>query len=192
MKKFVNVCWISFLLLAKPAFSQKDHLFKSIEKACSVPVDSVYRLDLSRNRFTEIPKKILQFQQLRELNLSKNKLRNLPDNFIFPHLRVLDLSKNKLEVFPAVLCKNISIRHLFLGKNNIPEIPECIGSLQDLIVLDIWFNPIDDLPTSLTKLRNLRSLDLSGLNFSKSFQKKWTELLPWVKIEFDAACDCAD
>ena len=77
-----------------------------------------------------------------------------------------------------------------MGKNKMIEISECIGDLHDLILLDIWFNPIDDLPESLVKLRNLRSLDLSWLNFSKSFQEKWTKLLPWVKIEFEAACDC--
>lgn len=190
MKPLVSVFLISYLFAANLLFSQKDHVFKSIEEAQSVAADSVYRLDLSRKRLKEIPKSIYQFKNLRELNLSKNKLRDLPDKFVFRDLRILDLSKNKFKQFPTVICKNTALRNLFLGKNDIPEIPPCIGKLQDLIVLDIWFNPVNDLPEELIQLRNLRSLDLSGLNFSKEFQKKWRELLPWVNIEFEAACDC--
>ena len=77
-----------------------------------------------------------------------------------------------------------------MGKNQIKHLPECIGDLQNLIVLDIWFNPLEDLPKSMTKLRNLRTLDLSGISFNKDQQKEWAEMLHWVQIEFEAACDC--
>ena len=76
-----------------------------------------------------------------------------------------------------------------MGKNMIKYLPECIGDVRDLIVFDIWFNPIEDLPESMTKLRNLRRLDLSGISFNKTQQQQWTEMLNWVKIEFEAACD---
>ena len=70
------------------------------------------------------------------------------------------------------------------------HLPECIGDLQDLIVFDIWFNPIEDLPKTMTNLRNLRSLDMTGISFTKDEQKAFQDLLPWVKIEFEAACKC--
>ena len=106
MKLLVNVFLISYLFAAEPVFCQKDHVFKSIDEAQSVAADSVYRLDLSRKRLKEIPKAIYQFKNLRELNLSKNKLRDIPEKFVFRDLRILDLSKNKFKTFPTVICKN--------------------------------------------------------------------------------------
>jgi hypothetical protein len=190
MKLIVGAFLIAHIFASNFALAQKDRIFKSIEETKSVATDSVYQLDLSKNKLTEIPEEVYQFKNLRSLDLSKNKLIELPEQFQFEDLRSLNLSKNKFNHFPSVICQNTSIRNLFMGKNDMEEIPECIGDLQNLIVFDIWFNPIDDLPDTMTKLRNLRSLDLSGLNFSKEFQKKWTDLLPWVKIEFETACDC--
>jgi Leucine-rich repeat (LRR) protein len=190
MKKSANGLFLVLIFVSNCLYGQRDRVFKSLEEALTVPADSVYQLDLSKSKLTSVPSEIKTFKNLQNLNLSKNKISSIDGDFIFDDLRILDLSKNKLKHFPDVICQNTSIRNLFLGKNDIPKIPECIGNLQNLIVLDIWFNPISDLPMSMTKLRNLRSLDLSGLNFTKEFQKKWEELLPWVKIEFEAACDC--
>ena len=189
MRSTVSVFLISLLCVFN-AGGQKDKMFKGLKQTLAVPADSVYRLDLSKSKLTEIPKEIYQFKNLRELNLSKNKLTDLPTDFIFSDLRILDISRNKLTVFPLAVCQNTSIRNLFMGKNQINKIPDCIGNMENLIVLDIWFNPIEDLPISMTKLRNLRSLDLSGISFNKTQQQQWTEMLHWVKIKFEAACDC--
>ncbi|MBD3636024.1 MAG: leucine-rich repeat domain-containing protein [Crocinitomicaceae bacterium] len=190
MKSIVNVFWISLLLGCNICLAQEDKMFKSLEEALSVPADSVYRLDLSRNKLTAIPAEIYRFTNLRELDLSKNKLASLPKEFHFKDLRILHLTKNKFEEFPEAVCQNTSLRNLFMGKNNIKIIPDCISNLKDLIVFDIWFNPIEELPESLTQLRNLRSLDLSGITFTKEQQEKWAKMLHWVKIEFEPACKC--
>lgn len=165
-------------------------MFKGLDEAIAVHPDSVYRLDLSKSKLSQVPDEVLQFKNLQELNLSKNKLTSLPDKFKFDDLRSLDVSRNKFIIFPEQICQNKALRNLFMGKNEIKFIPECIGDLQSLIVFDIWFNPLEDIPESLTKLRNLRSLDLSGISFNKKQQEKWSKMLPWVKIEFEAACNC--
>ena len=41
-----------------------------------------------------------------------------------------------------------------------------------------------------TELKNLKSFDLRGMNYSDEFQKEWRDKLPWVTIQFDVGCDC--
>lgn len=187
-KKLVFIFWT--VLLSGISFGQSDRLFASMEEALAVHPDSVYRLDLSHQQLKEVPAELLQFQNLRELDLSKNKLASLPPNFIFPRLEVLNLTKNKFETFPEAICKNTTLTQLFMGKNKMNTVPECIGDLEELAVLDIWFNYITDLPETLVNLKNLRSFDLRGMNYSEAFQRKWIALLPWAEIQFDAGCDC--
>lgn len=188
IKKFVSIFCISFFQLI--GFSQTDRLFKSLEEALQAHPDSVYRLDLSRASLKAVPSEIFQFKNLRELDLSKNKLAELPSKFIFEKLEVLHLTKNKFKDFPQVICKNKGLKQLFLGKNHLSEIPECIGELSELIIFDIWFNTVSIIPDSITQLRKLKSFDLRGMNYSEEFQKEWRKKLPWVEIQFDVGCDC--
>ena len=184
------VIFLVLTILPFYSLSQRDKVFYSLEEAVAAGPDSVYKLDLSKQKLESFPEEILQFTKLRELNLEKNKISDLPSDFQFKELRVLNLTKNKLTEFPTVLCENPSLRELRLGKNEIAEVPECIGAIRNLITLDLWFNPIEDLPEGLTQLRNLRMLDLRNINFNNEFQKKWSEKLSWVRIEFDLGCDC--
>lgn len=188
IKKLVTIFCISAVQLV--GLSQTDRLFESLEAALQVHPDSVYRLDLSRASLKAVPTEILQFKNLQELNLSKNKLTDLPSNFVFANIEVLNLTKNKFEIFPQVICKNTNLKQLFLGKNHISEIPECIGNLSELVIFDIWFNTISVIPDSITQLKKLKSFDLRGMNYSDEFQKEWREKLPWVEIQFDLGCDC--
>lgn len=192
MKFFAGIFWISTLFWFSSGLCQTTRVFTSLEEANAVSSDSVFRLDLSKRRLTEIPPAIYQFKNLVELNLSQNKLVTLPDDFYFPKLEVLNIEKNNLDTFPACICKLTTLKNLYLGRNEIKSIPECIGALQNLVTLDVWFNLISDLPQALTTMKNLRYMDLRGITYSNDFQKKWNSLLPWMKIEFDVGCDCAN
>ncbi|MBK7127775.1 MAG: leucine-rich repeat domain-containing protein [Crocinitomicaceae bacterium] len=192
MKSTVAIFLISLLFFNAELIAQKNHVFYSIEEAITVPVDSVFKLSLTKMKYEVVPDELMQFQNLRELDLSQNKLTTLPDNFIFPHLEILKIEKNNLDTFPPAICLNTQLRELYMGRNEVKYISECIGNLQELVKFDIWFNPIADLPQAFTTMKKLRYLDLRGITYNKEFQKKWTTLLPWVKIEFDVACDCAN
>lgn len=188
IKKLVTIFCISLFQLI--GYAQTNHLFESLEDALLAHPDSVYRLDLSRGSLKEVPQEIFNFKNLRELDLSKNKLTDLPDNFIFDNLEVLHLTKNKFEFIPKVICKNAHLKQLFLGKNHISEIPECFGDLTELVIFDIWFNTVSVIPESMVNLKKLESFDLRGMSYSEEFQKEWREKLSWVEIQFDVGCDC--
>jgi len=193
MKVSVSLFLVIILILPLKSVSQQNYLFTTIVDANSVPVDSVFRLDLSKNKLIEFPLAILKFKNLKELYLSKNKLTELPQNFhVLNQLEVLDLSKNKFTKFPISLCSVTSLKQLFMGRNQMTVIPECIGQLKELVVLDIWYNQIDGLPNSISNLKKLKNLDLRGVNFNSITQAKIKALIPWCNIEFDTGCDCAN
>ena len=192
MKINVVLFWVIILILPLKSVSQTNRLFKSIDETLTVPVDSVYRLDLSKQKLDKLPKAIFKFKNLRELYLGKNKLSKLDNQLTqLKHLEILDLSKNKFQNFPPQLCNIPSLKQLFLGRNEIQFIPECIGQLINLEILDLWLNPIDGLPQSISKLKQLKTVDLRGINFSSKSQASIQALIPWVKVEFNKGCDCA-
>lgn len=188
IKRIAFVFWIICLCLNSQA--QQGYIYTSLDKALEVHPDSVFRLDLSKEQLKTFPTEILRFKNLTELDLSRNKLTDLPENFFFPNIEVLNLTKNKFEVFPESICKNTSLKQLLIGKNELSEFPECIGDLAELNILDAWFNPITTLPESIAELKKLKSLDLRGMNYSTELQEEWKKLIPWAKIEFDLGCDC--
>ena len=192
MKLRLVIFWISTLFLFPDSFGQEFRMFTSLEEAATVHPDSVFRLDLSKNKLQTVPAEIYVFKNLRELNLSQNKFTSLPDEFFLPNLQILNLEKNNIDTFSNSICQNTKLQYLYMGKNDVAVIPECIGNLTELVWFDIWFNPIRELPMSMTNLKKLRHLDMRGVTFSNDFQKKWSTLLPWVKIEFDLGCDCAN
>ena len=192
MKLSVVIFWLHILSLPISLAAQADSTWYTLEEARLVNPDSVFRLDLSRSKLREIPNEIYQYHNVRELNLAQNKLQNLPDTFFFPNLQILNIEKNELDTFSSAICKHSELRQLYLGKNDIRYVPDCIANLKNLERLDMWFNPIADLNPAMAELRKLKYLDLRGITYSNTFQKKWSSLLPWVKIEFDLGCDCAD
>ena len=116
------------------------------------------------------------------------------NDFIFGALfwKVYLFYKNKLEYYPIQLCKIASIKYLRLGANLFKNVPECIEFTTELIYLDLYDTPIYKIPNSLLNLKNLKVVDLSGIQFSPAFQKSWIENSANIKFVFDAPCDCFD
>lgn len=183
------IFWVAWL--TGISFGQKNHVFTSIEETKAVHPDSVYYLDLRGQKLKSVPIEVNQFNNLKDLNLSKNKLTQLPNDLNLPHLEILNLEKNKFEIFPSVICNQLALTQLYLGRNEIAELPGCIGDLKEMVILDVWLNVLVDLPDELMLLEKLELLDLRGMNFSDKFQGGWNNRLPWAKIEFDNSCDCA-
>ena len=77
-----------------------------------------------------------------------------------------------------------------LGANLFENVPECIEYTSELVYLDLYDTPIHKIPNSLMNLKNLKVVDLSGIQFSPAFQKSWIENATDIKFIFDAPCDC--
>lgn len=129
-------------------------------------------LDLTEQQLTEIPEDAIQkIERLHELNLSGNRIKQLPGGL--DRLHSLNLSENEMtEISPeiiATLATYFSLRELNLSKNKIAEFQDPLKPLTALKVLDLSHNELSGVQVSL---------HLDELNLSKNLIPEFPSHLP--------------
>ena len=185
-----------FLVNSFLSFAEKEldtiH-YVTLEQAHNMDIEDVTAIDLSKRKLTALPKDLMKYKFLRHLNLSKNKLSDIPEFLAgFTHLIELNLSKNNLTVFPTEVCKIKSLERLILSQNEFTHISESIVNLENLKYIDLWETPLETFPNAFLSMKNLKFIDMRGIVYGPTYQQKWLRGLRWVKIEFDAPCDCME
>jgi len=119
-------------------------------------------LNLSEKGITEIPKEIVNLNNLRKLQLNKNQIEEIPEEISeLVNLTKLEINSNKIKEIPDTIGNLINLTTLSLSDNQIEEIPEDISKLVKLNYLDLSDNKIKNIPQSFGKLTNLTGLYLS-------------------------------
>ena len=104
------------------------------------------------NKLTEVSKNLLKNTRITELDLSKNLLSTLPENFFLDNnkIRLLNISRNQIDILPPLL----------------------FSGLEDLLVLDVSHNLIKSIGEKLFgDTINLRKLDLSFNHLENNISK---------------------
>jgi Leucine-rich repeat (LRR) protein len=83
------------------------------------------------NKYTIFPKKILQFKNLKYLNLENNIIKSLPEN--------INLLTN--------------LKELFLGNNHLTDLPDCIALMENLILINAGQNYLQRLPKNIKNIK---------------------------------------
>ena len=122
-------------------------------------------LDLSRNRLGDLPT-FATLTALTSLDLGGNAFHTLPTSIgALPHLKHLDLSDNRLDDLPA-LAALTALTSLDLGNNAFRVLPTSIGALSHLRSLHLYNNPeLRDFPKAMSCLTSLTELDVSAAGF---------------------------
>ncbi|MBL4632428.1 MAG: leucine-rich repeat domain-containing protein [Kofleriaceae bacterium] len=164
-------------------------------------------LDLHNNLFTALPKELLELSKLEELLLAYNhNLKKVPELSALTSLRVLDLSwcgktgvpkslvgLEKLEELRLTRAERWKLpelgnmpklREFEIGNSDCSVFPEQLLGCPDLEVISFNDTDIKDIPTEISKLKDLKRLILGGDTkvpkaIKKALQKKMPNLQIW-------------
>jgi len=147
-----------------------EKLFLASNVLTSIPrnMHILYKLsvlDLTRNQLRSVPAHLLQLPRLRDLRLSENKIVELPDKCEWsPSLKALNLSDNLLGTLPRNMAKaKLAILHI--ARNKFYEVPSCISKITTLRSLDMSGNlGLTKLPLELERLTTNEMLKLEDLD----------------------------
>jgi Leucine-rich repeat (LRR) protein len=105
------------------------------------------------------PKRLKALTNLRELNLSGNRLTRIPYEVLELYsLQILHLGANRVEFIAKDIGLMKKLEVLYLGGNFITELPFEIGELKNLRVFVLCDNHLECLPKSISTLKQLKSL----------------------------------
>ena len=111
----------------------------------------------------EIPEVISKLESLKKLDLSRNLIETIP-RWIeeLQYLKHLDISYNNLEVVPNYISEFKTLNYLFLSNNNLKELPQSIGELRRIYRLEVRNNQLEGLPESIGNIRSIETLFVDG------------------------------
>ncbi|TYZ60345.1 hypothetical protein PybrP1_011196 [[Pythium] brassicae (nom. inval.)] len=118
-------------------------------------------LALPDHKLKQLPRELLELANLRSLDVSSNRLAELPRDFAaaLPQLRTLKLAGNALTALPD-LSALTALTTLVLDGNALTSLPEALPP--NLTKLSLKNNRLRELPLSVTRLAQLQELDVSG------------------------------
>ncbi|KAK9871746.1 hypothetical protein WA026_014200 [Henosepilachna vigintioctopunctata] len=100
--------------------------------------------DQSKQKLTQIPDNLLKMYNLKMLYLEGNEIECLPEDFFvkLDKLNWLDLRNNKLKLIPKNIAYHQSLENLLLSNNYLEKLPNELGLVPKLKVLQISQNPL--------------------------------------------------
>ena len=97
------------------------------------------------------------------LAVNDTDLANLPEDLgDFQHLRYISLTQNKIETIPESISEIKTLKELLLNGNKLYVLPESFVNLTSLEKLDLSNNQFKEIPTQIWALKELTQLSLDG------------------------------
>lgn len=177
------IIWILLALLSVGCQTYKRS-FGNTYTSINANSSKIYRLDLSNQNLSKIPKSISQCDALRMLNLSGNPDLDIDDAFnaiSTPEtLEVLILDSLQIDVLPQSINRFINLKHLSLNANPETDFDAIFDLVNELPIkfISLQQNELKSIPTSFSKLEKLKSVNFSNNQLGKSEDFKILSRLP--------------
>jgi Leucine-rich repeat (LRR) protein len=140
-------------------------------------LDSVFRLDLSKQELWTLPEIVSKMTNLQELNLSMNSLSKLSEIGNLRQLQVLNIGMNKFTTFPIEITSYTNLKVLDLWWNDIQTLPdEFFNNNTQLEELNMTSMFEFDFRTNLSKIHSFKRLKRLNLGNNQ---------IPELTIQFD-------
>ncbi|SDI09796.1 small GTP-binding protein domain-containing protein [Chryseobacterium taeanense] len=151
-------------------------------------LENIKYLNLADNQINLIDGHYFEnLMNIEKVDISYNQITLIPEHFIeYPKCKDLSIKGNRLQVFPKAISDVYTLEKLDLSENKIASIEDdAFDCLENLIELDLSFNELKYLPTSIGKLKKLKRLNLSGNKIS-SLPKEFENLTSLEFLDFDS------
>lgn len=149
---------------------------KQNPRSYDIALFSVTRLDVSNNNISQIPLGVFQLQSLKYLNLSQNRIEQLPTPEVSP---VKKGSKRRGRKENLSYCCPL-LEELYLQENRLDQVPDAIFELPNLITLVISNNKLQHLPYNMWMAPKLKELNAS-FNLLKELPSAPNEVI-WKEL----------
>ncbi|MFM7566604.1 MAG: leucine-rich repeat domain-containing protein [Flavobacteriales bacterium] len=174
------------------SLSQRDKIYR-LDDLTQGSLDSVYVLNLSREKLSAVPSVVYRCKNLERLDLSRNKLQFLGDSLpLLTSLTHLNLSANRFIAIPHAVFSMTHLKVLNLGMNDIEKVPDLIEQLIHLEQFILHDNAINSLSEKVKALPELRVLDLQGVMYGHELHRKLVKDFSHCKLYIDPPCSCMD
>lgn len=132
-------------------------------------------LNLSGNRFEEIPLQCTKLRRLQSLSLGGNRLKSIPAEIEnLTSLELLYLGGNLISAIPPEVANLPYLSYLVLCDNRIQSVPPQLTRLHSLRSLSLHNNLLTYLPREILSLVHLQELSLRGNPLVVRFVKEMT------------------
>lgn len=197
---------ILILLLPTLCFGQKSRhyrdfssAFQNIDSVKSISINCMHNNEYRTDGCDSLPKNIGKLYNLKELYISESSITSLP-NSIIELKQLKELSLNHLYYFNygTELCKLQgldSLEYLGLWMARITILPNCIGGIKSLRILDLDQNEnlnIEKAFEIFKQLPNLETLNLSGIDNFSVVPKDINKVMNLKSIQLDFLRDYFD
>ncbi|KAG2389104.1 hypothetical protein C9374_014504 [Naegleria lovaniensis] len=152
------ICALPNLKILSLAFNK----LKDVEILEPAHIEKIY---LHSNEITTLDNmKGIFTDSLKVLSIHQNQINSLTDELgnCSTSLCEITLFNNKIQRLPPNLFQLTQIEALYLQNNELSEISEEIGNLQNLTELDLFNNKLTSIPSSIGKLVKMKRLCLDN------------------------------
>jgi Leucine-rich repeat (LRR) protein len=122
--------------------------------------DKTHAIVLKNKNLTEIPEEVYKAKNLKILDLSGNKIKNVePKIGTLSELIYLDLSNNQIESIAENIDKMKHLKYFKVNANKLSELPSGLSNLKNLLKIEASSNDLSKIHNGIAKLSHLEKLN---------------------------------